>query len=102
MSKMSKFEFHIGEELIEVIAQTIGDKGIKHFIKDFAHWADFVLEDDDDDEDYIGVEDSLSESESESEGEPEVFGVEVEEEYEAEVDSEGFHYLKDCKVKNQN
>jgi hypothetical protein len=96
---MSRFEFHIGEELLELIATNIGERGLKAFVKDFAEWADFVLEDDD--EEYIEVEDSLSESESESE-EEEVFGVEVEEEYETEVDENGFHSIKECKVKNQN
>ena len=95
---MSKFEFSIGEELLEIIANIIGEDGLKAFIKDFSEWADFVLEDD---EDYI--EDSLSESESESEydSEGEVFGIEVEEEYETIVDENGFYSLKDCKVKSK-
>jgi hypothetical protein len=92
---MSKFEFSIGEELLEIIANIIGEDGLKAFIKDFSEWADFVLEDD---EDYI--EDSLSESESEYDSEGEVFGIEVEEEYETIVDENGFHSLKECKVKS--
>ena len=48
---MSRFEFHIGEELLELIATNIGERGLKAFVKDFAEWADFVLEDDD--EEYL-------------------------------------------------
>lgn len=94
---MSEFEMDFGQELIEIIAHQIGDRGLKAFIRDFAEWSEYVL----DDEDYVEVEgDSLSSSESESDDDlPQ--SVEVEEQYETEVDENGFHSLKDCVVKTQ-
>lgn len=99
ISNMSEFEMDFGQQLIELIAMKIGDNGLKAFIKDFAEWADCVLEDDED-EDYVEVNESESSSDSDVD-DGELTSVEVEEEYQTEVDENGFHSLKDCEVKSQ-
>lgn len=102
---MSEFEMDFGQELIEIIAKKLMDgdsnKNIRAFIRDFAEWSDVVL-DDSDDSDYVEVEDSLSSSSSEEEEDPDIPPtIEVNEIYETEVDSNGFHQLKDVSLEEE-
>ena len=101
---MSEFEMDFGQELIEIIAKKLMDgdsnKNIRAFIRDFADWSDVVL-DDSDDSDYVEVEKSDTSS-SEEEEDPDIPPtIEVNEIYETEVDSNGFHRLKDVSLEEE-
>lgn len=89
---MSEFEMDFGEHLLDLIAAHIGDDGLKDFIRDFAEWAEYVLDSDDDNDDEsvasIDTEADLSRSVCESYTMNDVV-----------VDEEGFWSLKEENTK---